>query len=219
MELSYASLKAMHREVRDTFPESLALRTHRALSWLNRAESEQEDADAKFIFLWIALNAAYAHEITDRAKFTERRMFLRFLDRLIATDTEDLLHGIVWEHFPGPVRLLLANQYVSQEFWDFHTGRIGPQEWELRFQSSKSAATRALGKRDTKRVIAIVFDRLYVLRNQLIHGGATWNSTVNRSQLRDGGRILAVVVPAIIYLLLNSPEQEWGTPSYPVIRE
>ena len=152
MELSYASLKAMHREVRDRFPESLALRTHRALSWLNRAEIEEEDADAKYIFLWIALNAAYAHEITDRANFSERRMFLRFLDRLIRADRDCLLHDTVWEHFPGPIRLLLANQYVCQEFWDFHTGRIGAAEWELRFQSSKNAATRALGQRDTKRV-------------------------------------------------------------------
>lgn len=28
-------------------------------------------------------------------------------------------------------------------------------------------------------ILSILFDRLYVLRNQLVHGGATWNSDVN----------------------------------------
>ena len=36
------------------------MRTHRALSWLNRAEQESEDLDARFIFLWIAFNSAYS---------------------------------------------------------------------------------------------------------------------------------------------------------------
>ncbi|WP_425067816.1 hypothetical protein [Reyranella sp.] len=36
-----------------------------------------------------------------------------------------------------------------------------------------------------------ILDRLYVLRNQLLHGGATWNSSVNRSQVRDGAAVLS----------------------------
>lgn len=28
--------------------------------------------------------------------------------------------------------------------------------------------------------------RLYVLRNQLVHGSATWNSSANRAKVRDG---------------------------------
>ena len=63
MDLNYSVLKTRHREVRDNFPQALALRTHRALSWLQRAEQEVEDGDARFIFLWIAFNAAYANEI------------------------------------------------------------------------------------------------------------------------------------------------------------
>ena len=43
-------------------PEPYRVRLHRALSWLARAEKDEEDADARFIFLWIAFNAAYADE-------------------------------------------------------------------------------------------------------------------------------------------------------------
>ena len=34
-------------------------------------------------------------------------------------------------------------------------------------------------------VLSIVLSRIYTLRNQLVHGGATWDSSVNREQLRD----------------------------------
>ena len=45
--LEHAELKAKHRAVRESFPTSLSLRTHRALSWLNRAEQENEDEDVR----------------------------------------------------------------------------------------------------------------------------------------------------------------------------
>jgi len=54
----------------------LAMRTHRALTWLHRAEQEPRDQDARFVFLWIAFNAAYANEISDRRDFSERRQFV-----------------------------------------------------------------------------------------------------------------------------------------------
>ncbi|MCP4457324.1 MAG: hypothetical protein GY816_04765, partial [Cytophagales bacterium] len=64
-DLSHNILKTRHREIRDSMPQNLTLRIHRALSWLNCAE-HMEDDDSKFIFLWIALNAAYANEFPDR---------------------------------------------------------------------------------------------------------------------------------------------------------
>ncbi len=56
----------------------------------------------------------------------------------------------------------------------------------------------------------------YVLRNQLIHGGATWNSGTNRDQLRDGAAILRNVVRVMANLMMDAPESDWGVPMYPV---
>lgn len=53
------ALKEAQRAVRDGQPQSSSIRVHRAISWLGRAEAETDDHDARFIFLWIALNAAY----------------------------------------------------------------------------------------------------------------------------------------------------------------
>ena len=112
----------------------LGLRVHRSISWIGRAEQATDD-DGRFIFLWIAFNAAYADEE---------------------------------EH---------------------HNGIAGFEDWEERFRTSQRRSARALQARDTVAVLSLVFDRLYVLRNQLVHGGATWNSRVNRDQVRDGAAI------------------------------
>ena len=56
---NFDQLKKMHRELRDAYEESFSIRIHRSLSWLKRSEQEDKDIDAKFIFIWIALNSAY----------------------------------------------------------------------------------------------------------------------------------------------------------------
>lgn len=70
---------------------------------------------------------------------------------------------------------------------------------------------------NTVKVIAILFERLYVLRNQLVHGSSTWNSGINRSQVSDGAKIMDVVVPIVIHLIMSQPRRQWGEPCYPVI--
>jgi hypothetical protein len=44
-----ATLKAKERERRAAWPQPFALRIHRAVSWLGRAEREPDDRDAAFI--------------------------------------------------------------------------------------------------------------------------------------------------------------------------
>jgi hypothetical protein len=207
-QLNYHSLKTRQREMRDKFPESLSLRVHRALSWLNRAEQETEDHDARFIFLWVAFNAAYANQIADRQNFSERKLFQGFLGRL---------YKLVWDQFSGAIRLMIDNKYVFQPFWDFHNGQITEEAWQLAFQKSKASARRALGRIDTQKVMGVMFDRLYTLRNQLLHGGATWNSNINRSQISQGAEIMGQVVPVVIHLMMNDYQRVWGDACYPVV--
>ena len=165
MDVSYQALKARQRELRAGFPESLGLRTHRALSWLQRAEQEADDPDARFIFLWIAFNSAYAQELSEREDLSEHRVHIDFLQRLIDCDQQQLLYMLVWDQYPGPIRLLIDNQYVFQPFWRCQNGELTDAEWRARFEASKRAAHKALAAVDTGTVLAVTFDRLYVLRN------------------------------------------------------
>jgi len=213
----YATLKDKQRSIRESFSPALSLRTHRALSWLNRAEQETEDEDARFLFLWIAFNAAYANEAREIVDFGERELLNRFLQRLVESDHDRLLHEIVWDQFSSSIRVLIDNHYVYQPFWRYQAGLIEESEWKAAFEKSKAAAHRALGHMDTTKVLGIIFDRLYTLRNQMVHGGSTWNSSVNRAQMRDGCNILGELVPTIIHLMMVNYNQVWGDACYPVV--
>ena len=172
---------------------------------------------AGYIFLWVAFNAAYANDIIDRQNFSERKVFQNFLGRLIDSDTDKLLYELVWDQFSGAIRLLVDNQYVFQPFWDYQNGRTTEEQWQQAFQNSKAAALRAMGSMDTQKVMGIMFDRLYTLRNQLLHGGATWNSNINRSQISQGAEIMGQVVPIVIHLMMNDYQRVWGDACYPVV--
>lgn len=218
MSFGHATLEAQAEHIARDRSGRSGLRVHRALSWLRRAELCEGDDDARFIFLWIALNAAYADEIQQDADEAERVTLRRFLERLVSLDQGSLLNALVWDKFSGPIRLLLDNEFVYQPFWDYHSGRIGEQEWRQKFDRANKAAYRALGDTNqTATVLAIVLARLYTLRNQLVHGGATWQGSVNREQIRDGAAILGELTPCAIRLLIQNPEEDWGDPRYPVV--
>lgn len=214
-------LKDQHRKQRPQYPVELDLRIHRAISWLHRAEKEGDDADARFIFLWIAFNAAYGLELRERSDETmsERALLRNFLAQLLTFDTQQVLYHLLWDIYASRVRTLIDNRYVFRPFWDSQAGVIPPEAWKPRFERERRQALKALADQDTLGLLQIVLDRLYVLRNQLLHGGATWNSSINRAQVRDGANMLGDLLPQIIQLLLDHPEVTWPMPSYPVVSD
>lgn len=214
--MKHSELKTRHRAERAGHPRDHVLRVHRALSWLDRAEQSATDEDARFIFLWISFNAAYARELGSDASQTERERLHAFLGQLVRVDAENQIGALLWREFSGIVRLLLDNEYVFQPYWDWRNGRISETEYQRQFDASRRAVATALKNNDTNTLLQVVCHRLYTLRNQLVHGGATWNSDVNRDQLRDSTNLLARLVPLIIEIIMNNPDADWGPVHYPV---
>jgi hypothetical protein len=217
MSLKFSELKSKQREIRSVFPEELGLRVHRCLSWLDRAEQDEGDSDAVFLFLWISFNAAYAEEIIDNVIYGERSAFDEYFRKLIDLDEANRIYDAIWDKFPQSIRVFLDNKYIFQPFWKHHNHIDGFDNWQERFDAGKGRFNSALANKDTKVVLSMLFDRLYVLRNQLMHGGATWNSSVNRDQVRDGARILGFLVPIFVELMMDNPDENWGLPYYPVV--
>ena len=213
---SYSELKARHRDVREEQHENLRLRVHRALSWLSRAE-QAEDADARFIFLWIAFNAAYAQEVDERYRLSERATFRAFLEKLCRLDKSDHLGQLLWDEFSGPVQALLDTPWVLPEFWIYQRGEIDESQWRGSLAAGKRAARKALNGGNTAALLGMVLQRIYTLRNQLMHGGATWNGQVNRRQLEDCTNLMGRLVPVIILLMMDNPNTLWGEPCFPVV--
>ncbi len=214
----YTFLKAKQREIRGGFPETMGLRVHRSISWIGRAEREIDDPDARFLFLWIAFNAAYADEDEFQAiRFGEREAFSVFFKKVVGLDVDRRIYDAVWDSFSGPIRLLMDNKYVFNPFWQHHNGIPGFDDWEERFNASSRRFACAVRESDSISILSFVFDRLYVLRNQIVHGGATWDSSVNRDQVRDGAAILGFLVPVFVNIMLDNPHENWGRPFYPVV--
>ena len=189
-------------------------RMRRAISWLTRAEQEQDDSDALFIFYWIAFNGAYAEDRPESYEIGERRAMRNYFRKIVDIDVGHVVYDSVWEKFSGPIRLLLDNQYVFSAFWDSTNREAENAAWKQEFSDKKVSIRRALGDRNTGLILNELFDRLYVLRNQLLHGAATWQGSVNRSQVRDGAAIMTFLVPHFINLMLDNPTIDWGVPRY-----
>ena len=208
-------LKDKLQAANDVHEEPSRVRIHRAISWLARAEREADDPDARFVFLWIAFNAAYAKAFS--VEEGSREQVRAFFARLIAVDADKRFAAMMLQQFSGPVRTLVANRYVFDPFWRALRDHDSSGRWEEQFHASGRAAMHAVLEGRIDVVLSIVFDRLYVLRNQLVHGGATWNSRANRAQVKDGANIMSAVVPVVIELMLDHPEVDFGEILYPVV--
>jgi len=195
--------------------EASAIRLHRAISWLARSEQETDDPDARFIFLWIALNAAYAKQFGFER--VERENLQSFINVLVQADADGSLKKAVFSQFSGPIRVLIENKFIFDGFWKALRDHDASDRWKTDFSSANTRAMQAVMANQTGVVLSIVFDRLYVLRNQLVHGGATWNSKVNRQQISDGANILGTLVPLIIALMIAHAELDFGEILYPVV--
>jgi len=209
------TLKAKLDAQLDRYSEDSRVRIHRAISWLRRAQAEPQDPDAGFIFLWIAFNAAFASEFGFEE--SQRNQLRAFVATLVGLDGTRRLHECLFRQFTGPIRTLIDNRFVYEPYWRALRDHDASERWQSQFASSKQRATKAVLDGDTASVLAIVFDRLYVLRNQLVHGGATWNSKVNRAQVRDGVSLMGSLVPIVIDLMLDHPEAGFGNIAYPVV--
>ena len=212
-------LKGKQRRLRDGFANDFSLRVHRAISWLKGAEAAvgRGDLDTAYICYWIAFNAAYARHATFHQHVAEREFFKRYFDLICSLDRQSVVYNAIWRRFSQSIRTFLDNHFVFAPFWRHQHGEAGFEDWPRWFGGERHQIGKALSSQDTAKVLTVLFDRLYVLRNQLMHGGATWQGSVNREQVRDGVDILSFLVPHFVDLMMDNPACDWGRPPYPVV--
>ena len=202
-------------------------RMRRADSWLKESKKVTVD-DEKFIFLWIAFNAAYGSDMTGRTDNpTESQKFNDFLRKILKLDKKKVIKKILWDTSdPRPVRELLDNRHTFDLFWKFVRGERGGNNWIKKFKEYNERVDKELEspEGDVREVLKVVFWRLYTLRNQILHGGTTFAEGLGRPQVEAGSRIMADLVPAIMEIMRddikeNPYSKEWGKVSYPRIYE
>ena len=224
MAAEHESLKNLLRAKRAGMSENHGTRLHRAISWLKCASEQSDNPDLQFISLWVGFNAGYSTDGEGSAELTQRDEFRQFVRRLVKHDAENLIYECLWEKYSGPVRLLIDNRFVYPGFWAFHqrqmksAGALDESEWRMGFDASVEKALMGLQRGDVANLLGVVLDRLYVLRNQLVHGGATYRGQVNRKQVKDGANLLTALLPVIIKIMLLAPEENWGSIALPVVK-
>ena len=212
-------------------------RMRRAISWFDLSLTT-ETPDEEFIFLWIAFNAAYGFELRhpdaeddSLSEFQKFGDFLKnILDRDIRGEIEMRLTG---RKLAGRIDHLLRNQFVYEPFWRSLRKGVGePEEnWAERFERSRGRVSYSFSRLSEPdvppkekvdllhTVLVEVFLRLYTLRNQVFHGGATFGTGRGRKQIKDGSFIMANLVPVILDIMEadigEDPASDvWGEVAY-----
>lgn len=209
-----SSLKDELKACQEQLAPNHATRLHRAISWLKCAE-EADSADVEFISLWISLNACCAIDRVGDEPLGDHHQFHKFIEQLTKLDAGNEIYSCLWEEYSSHVKALIKNPYVFHAFWQ--SKRNGDEAWVSEFDQSSLEALNALSRQRVADLCTIVLDRLFVLRNQLIYGGATFKGKVNRQQVEDGAGLLGSLMPVVIKIMLRASDEDWGEVAYPVI--
>ncbi len=223
--LTLAELDELYHAQRVYFSESLRLCIHRSLSWLKKAATLNTDPDLQFITSWIAFNALYGRQMNQSTddkplelQGRERLGFKRFLIKLCGQDDAYIIYDTLWIGYAQSIRTLLNNRYTYQTYWNYLRGQVSADELDILWQENQRLVHQALSHRNSGLLSGLLFDRIYTLRNQLLHGAATYQSQVNRAQIKDSCRILGMLIPAFIQIMLHHYHAfDDGLMLYPVI--
>ena len=209
-------------------------RMRRALTWLEAANQFDTSADERFIFMWVSFNAVYGDEPLSGDEEDDSKKMMGFLGK-VKRHGDPLLRAVISEHKKDFIAVL-ENRYMNRFFWKWVREQEDNKEYEhgLMFYHdhwNRSGTGSKFLKKNRRLVhntghaefLRQVFWHLYTLRNQLLHGGATYRSSINRDSIKAGNKALALLLPVILEIIFthikNNPEtNEWGRVWYPHFR-
>lgn len=193
--------------------QNYQIRVHRALSWWDRAAEldADENPEGRLLFAWIAFNALYGSwDDNGGGPARDRECWGAFLSTALTWDRNGLLVSSLSE-MRDPVLELLNNKYLDAQFWRRRDTYGGSQRAYYLGQSLY--AERRWGE-----LLVLVFDRIYVLRSQIVHGAATRNSSLNRATLRKVLELLESLLGPILEIAVeHGAHGAWPTLCYPPV--
>ncbi|MCA9087259.1 MAG: hypothetical protein KDA90_01350 [Planctomycetaceae bacterium] len=189
------------------------VRFHRACSWLQRCEQIHDDSELDLALLsqWTAFNALYGQWDSDRSEpLPDRASWRQFLDRILQLDESQFLVDALQENKPL-VMSIYDDEYLSGYFWEDPT--------EVRAKKSKKTKFEAQTwylHGNWILILERLVERIYFLRCQLVHGAATFNSSLNRVAIRRCTQMMEHLLQAILLTwITHGADEEWGAMCYP----
>jgi len=193
------------------------LRLYRANSWLSVAE-QQPDDDTRLMFFWISLNALYGRwDSQDGSSKPDRKSLGTFIKKLWSSAGDDgraALIKVLTNRQPQ-VLDILSNRFLEGCFWKDPSIQAADRST----QASRSAQLDFVDG-NFLRLLDQTLYYIYFLRCQIVHGGATHASSMNRSAVEPAVVFLAEVVPVIHEVMINhGADLDWGEACYAPVDE
>ena len=207
----------------------LAIRIHRSCSWLHRAQVAAEESgsvalDDQLIFLWISFNALYGQwdpETNHPARDIQSvRAFIAGATRVDTDHGVGAYEALLKEHRVLAERLF-DNVYLDHYFWR----GLAEDEEEETWRNMPRKGRRYLDEGQTQRALdRLLLYRVYQLRCQLLHGGATHGGKLNRESVADCGRFLHLFLDRSFEILVHPDRagtfrERLGSICYPPVRD
>ena len=216
-------------------------RIARMSTWISHAKatSGEEEAHVRFLFYWIAYEAAYHMNETGESEGghgKERRKFHRRLASHDRVGLQSVLR-VQKKDVEGILELRQAHPY----FWRKVPKKAQKEDslfvvktacaWETDFKKWVESVRKRLNKavRNQKRLndevwfqkyivetLNDLFENLSIVRHQIVHGGSAGPDSRGRTQVIRGARLLSVFVPCFHEVIKNSiKDEDWGEPPFP----
>lgn len=202
-------LKALPKSLHEEH-EDFCIRLWRSASWLERAERMgNDDLEGRFISAWIAFNALYGRRDDANRPWGDREALNAFLAQVWRLDQQQRIRRVLGKR-QLQVLKLIENKYLSTRFWRDGEPAARYVKKELR------QAMNWYGTPKMPSVLVLLFDRLYTMRNQVLHGASTKGGYLNRRTLQGSGSILLDLLPEMLAIMLEDGiEVDWGWVCFP----
>lgn len=195
---------------------STNVRFHRACSWLQRVEqAAKEDSDFALLGQWIAFNALYGQwDHGNREPLADNVCWKHFLERMLELDQGNHIAGALSDNKPL-VMSIFEDEFLSRYFWQEPCEKRANQSKKVKFD-----ARAWFVQENWLLVLDRLFERVYFLRCQIVHGASTFNGSLNRTAIRRCTQAMDHLLRAFLQVWINfGSEEDWGIMCFPPIRK
>lgn len=192
------------------------IRFHRACSWMQRAElATKDDLDFALLSHWIAFNSLYGQwDHAAKEPLPDSDCWRRFIERMLHLDGGGHIVDALVENKPL-VMSIFEDEFLSRFFWQEPTGKRASQSKKTMFDSRTWFIQGSW-----LLILDRLFERIYLLRCQLVHGASTFNSSLNRTSIRHCYQAMDHLMRVFLQVWIKfGSDEEWGVMCYPPLTE
>ena len=183
---------------------------------MQRAEqATKDDLDFALLSHWIAFNSLYGqwdHEAKEPQP--DNACWRRYLERMLVLDKNSHIVDTLVENKPL-VMSIFEDEFLSRYFWQEPTGKRASQSKKTMYD-----ARTWFIQGSWLLILDRLFERIYLLRCQLVHGASTFNSSLNRTSIRHCYQAMDHLMRAFLQVWITfGADEDWGVMCYPPLND